>query len=406
MKNINIALLGLGTVGSGLVQILKNNAKKIEQNANSRFKITKALVRDINKYRDCYSDDFKLTNNFEDISNDPQIQIVVEVMGGIHPAEEYLEALLKKGKHVVTANKDLMATKGAKLIKLAQDNHVNLMYEASVAGGIPILRALSTSYSGDEIEEISGIVNGTTNYILTRMKEERLSFQDALKGAQDMGFAEADPTNDVSGKDAAFKMIILTAFAFGKQINIDQLSYEGIEDVNIDDVLQVQKDGYVIKLIGTAERYNNQLSVEVAPMLVSQSSQLANVNNEFNAIELKSNNVGDSFFYGPGAGSLPTANSVVSDLIQEARHLDEANAFNSYSDHIKVVSANEKKSKFYVAGKFLNHNQEEINSELISSFNNKDGRISFYTEEISFNVLKKLLKEKGFQMESTYKIKG
>lgn len=405
MKTINIALLGLGTVGSGVVQILKNNAEKIEQNANSKFKITKVLVRDVSKYSDYYSDDFKLTSNFEDISNDPQIQIVVEVMGGIHPTEEYLEALLKKGKHVVTANKDLMATKGNKLIKLAQDNHVNLMYEASVAGGIPILRTLSTSYSGDEIEEISGIVNGTTNYILTKMKEEKLNFKDALKEAQDMGFAEADPTNDISGKDAAFKMIILTAFAFGEQINIDQLSYQGIENVNIDDVLQVQQDGYVIKLIGTAKRYNDQLSVEVAPMVVSQSSQLANVNNEFNAIELKSSNVGDSFFYGPGAGSLPTANSVVSDLIQEARQLDEASAFNNYSNHIQVVSASEEKSKFYVAGKFLNHNQEEINSELITSFNNKNGRLSFYTKEISFNNLKKLFKEKGFQMEAAYKVK-
>lgn len=392
MKTIKVALLGLGTVGSGVVKILKENSSKIVQNAGSKFIITKALIRNPQKYENKF-DNLQLTTEFNDIVNDDDLDIVVEVMGGIHPAEEYIEALLKKGKSVVSANKDLIATKGEKLIKLAQENNANFLYEASVAGGIPILRNLSVNYSGDQIEEISGIVNGTTNYILTQMKEEELDFEDALKKAQELGFAEADPTNDVTGKDAAFKMVILTDFAFGTKVTLDQVSYKGIEKVDSEEVDFAAQTGYTIKLIGTSRRVGNKLLVEVSPKLVKKSSQLASVSNEFNAVEVKSKYIGQSFFYGPGAGSLPTANSVVSDLIQEAKHLDKAEAFNLFDNQLEVVKSIDEERIYFVSikdgtDKFL----YIMNSYLGESLRNTVNRLMFLTPKINLQELAKLEK--------------
>ncbi|KRL90583.1 homoserine dehydrogenase [Lactobacillus kalixensis] len=392
MKTIKVALLGLGTVGSGVVKILKENSSKIVQNAGSKFIITKALIRNPQKYENKF-DNLQLTTEFNDIVNDDDLDIVVEVMGEIHPAEEYIEALLKKGKSVVSANKDLIATKGEKLIKLAQENNANFLYEASVAGGIPILRNLSVNYSGDQIEEISGIVNGTTNYILTQMKEEELDFEDALKKAQELGFAEADPTNDVTGKDAAFKMVILTDFAFGTKVTLDQVSYKGIEKVDSEEVDFAAQTGYTIKLIGTSRRVGNKLLVEVSPKLVKKSSQLASVSNEFNAIEVKSKYIGQSFFYGPGAGSLPTANSVVSDLIQEAKHLDKAEAFNSFDNRLEVVKNIDENRVYFVSiqdgtDKYL----YIMNHYLGESLRNTLNRLMFFTPKINLQELAKLEK--------------
>ncbi|MCI1290449.1 MAG: homoserine dehydrogenase [Lactobacillus sp.] len=317
MRTIKVGLLGLGTVGSGVLRILTNNQAKITQTAGCQLEPAKALVRNPAKHA-AAAEQIQLVTDFGEIANDQSIALVVEAMGGIHPAKEYITALLQAKKSVETANKDLIASCGPELVRLARDNGVALRYEASVAGGIPILNTLAQSFAGDEITQVAGIVNGTTNYILTQMAQQHSSFAAALKQAQQLGFAEADPTNDVTGKDAAFKMVILTKFAFGTDVKIADFNYQGIEDVQAFDVEQAADLGYVIKLVGISRKQNGEIFVEVAPTLVPQTSQLAQVNNEYNAVAIESMAVGRSFFYGPGAGSLPTANSIVSDLIAEA----------------------------------------------------------------------------------------
>lgn len=237
---IKIALLGLGTVGSGVLKIIKDNQKKIKQTSGEEIIIKKALVRNIEKHKNM-ADTVELTTDFTDILNDSEIKIVVELIGGLHPTKEYITEALKSGKNVVTANKDLMATYGSELISIAAKNKCDLMYDASVAGGIPILRTIRKSYAGDIISEIQGIINGTTNYILSQMGENGLSYDEALKKAQELGFAEADPTNDVTGKDAAYKIVILSKFAFGTKIGIDDFTIEGINNLQAFDIEQAKR---------------------------------------------------------------------------------------------------------------------------------------------------------------------
>lgn len=329
MKTVKIGLLGLGTVGSGVFKILQTQADKIARIAGCRLQATKALVRNPGKHQDL-AQKVELVTDPEQILQDPGISIVAELMGGLHPAAEYLQQAIAAGKNVVTANKDLLATAGLPLIKLAQDKGVSLRYEASVAGAIPILNVLSQNFAGDQIQEITGIVNGTTNYILTQMSEQGADFEQALKKAQDLGFAEADPTNDVSGKDAAYKMIILTRFAFGTDLQLRDFHYDGIQAVRTADVQAAKTWGYVIKLIGLSRQVGSGLFVEVAPCLVKKDSRLGQIRNADNGLAVHSWAVGTSFFAGPGAGSLPTANSVVSDLIAEASGQAGGHSFNRY----------------------------------------------------------------------------
>lgn len=267
------------TVGSGVLNIIKKNNGKIEQTNGQTIVVKKALVRNLQKYQE-FAEKVSLTTDFNEILSDPEIKIVTEVMGGLHPAKEYISEALSAGKNVITANKDLMAVFGSELIKLAQDNHCDLMYDASVAGGIPILRTLSDSYVGDHILEIQGIVNGTTNYILSQMDEKGLSYAAALKRAQELGFAEADPTNDVTGKDAAYKMILLCQFAFGVYIKLSDFSVQGINHLQGFDLQQAKKLSYTIKLIGIAKKTADQLFIEVAPCLLSNDALMANIKNE------------------------------------------------------------------------------------------------------------------------------
>lgn len=351
MKKVKVGLLGLGTVGSGVLKILTRNQDKISNIAKRQIEVVKALVRDPKKHEK-EANQVKLVTDFDEILNDKDIEIVIEAIGGLHPAEEFIASLLEHGKSVVTANKDLIASHGPRLVEIANRNNVDFMYEASVAGGIPILNALSQSFAGDEIIEIAGIVNGTTNYILTQMVDHHANFQDALKKAQELGFAEADPTNDITGKDAAYKMIILTRFAFGANLTFDDFEYHGIEEVKSFDVRQIAKLGYSLKLLGISRKVNNHIFVEVAPTLVKQSGQLAHVKNEYNAVGVRSMAVGNSFFFGPGAGSLPTANSVVSDLMAEVNDMSmtsEAESFNRYQDHLDPAKPKEVFDSFYLS---------------------------------------------------------
>lgn len=314
MKTIEVAMLGLGTVGSGVLDILKHDQEKIGQISDTDFKISRILVRDIAKYQKAYPN-LNLTTNFDEIIENKDLQIVIEVMGGIHPAKEYISELLKQGRTVITANKDLMASYGLELMKLANKYSGKLFYEASVAGGIPILRILDQNYAGDQISQIAGIINGTSNYILTQMADNGWSYGQALSQAQKLGFAEANPANDVSGKDAAYKLIILGWLAFGINLSLDQIRVVGITEVTQEDLTAVEKFGYTLKLIAKLEAKNNTYNALVVPMLVSNDNMLAKTNNEFNAIEIKSYAIGSSFYYGPGAGKLPTANSVINDLV-------------------------------------------------------------------------------------------
>lgn len=287
MKTIEVAMLGLGTVGSGVLDILEHDQEKIKQISKTEFKISKILVRNIAKYRDSYPN-LDLTTDFEQISQDQDIKVVIEVMGGLHPAKEYVSELLKQGRTVITANKDLVASFGPELMSIAKEHQGGLFYEASVAGGIPILRILNQNYVGDQIKQISGIVNGTSNYILTQMADNNWSYEQALSEAQKLGFAEADPTNDVSGKDAAYKLIILGRLAFGINLKLDQIKMMGITEIDKKELAVIKKFGYTLKLIAKLETQNSTYYPVVMPMLVSENSMLGQTKNEFNGIEIES----------------------------------------------------------------------------------------------------------------------
>lgn len=350
---IKIALLGLGTVGSGILDIIKNDNGKIEQTSGQKIVVKKALVRNKEKYQK-FAHSVNIITDFNDILSDPEIGIVAELMGGLHPAKEYISEALRAGKNVVTANKDLMAAFGTELIKLAQDNRCDLMYDASVAGGIPILRTLSDSYVGDHILEIQGIVNGTTNYILSQMNKKGLSYETALKHAQELGFAEADPTNDVTGKDAAYKMILLCQFAFGAHVKITDFNVEGIDHLQDFDLQQAKELGYPIKLIGIAKKVADKLFVEVAPCLLLADSLMANIENEINALQIKSRNLGTALLTGPGAGSLATANSVMNDIVSEVKNLvnkTNGQLFNRFSSKDSLIITKDIKNPYYLSFK-------------------------------------------------------
>lgn len=321
-KQINIALLGFGTVGSGVAETIKRNGKLIEEQIGVTIQISRVLVRNIEKYRDNpLLKEVQLTNSFADIVNDSAIDIVVEVMGGIHPAKEYIFDSLNHGKNVVSANKDLVALFGPEIIHTAMENHVNFSCEASVGGGIPVLMPLHDSLAANEIESIVGIVNGTTNFILTSMEEEGLSYSDALRMAQKKGFAEADPTNDVCGYDAARKLAILASIGFRANVTFDDVLVEGIEKISLNDITYAREMGYVIKLLAVASRQENGIALNVYPAFVPKTHPLASIKGSYNAVYVTGNIVGNVMFYGRGAGSLPTASAVMGDVISTAKHI-------------------------------------------------------------------------------------
>ncbi|MGY0401004.1 homoserine dehydrogenase [Carnobacterium jeotgali] len=353
MKNqLQIGILGFGTVGSGVLRILKHHEPKLNQVTGVSLKVKKVLVRDIEKNRGSIAEGVELTLDANEIVNDPEIDIVVEVMGSIDNAKEYIKKALAAGKHVVTANKDLIALHGNELVALAKENHCDLYYEASVAGGIPILRTIVDSLASDEIQKVFGIVNGTTNFILSKMTNERKSYELALKEAQELGFAESDPTNDVDGIDAARKMVILTRLAFGMNVEVDQIETKGIRNLQQKDIEMAEKLGYKIKLIGSAIQFGNKISVDVGPILVPVNHPLASVQNENNAVVVVGAAVGETMYYGPGAGELPTANSVVSDVITVAKNIrlgTSGNVFSSYQHETRLAEDSEVSDKYYIA---------------------------------------------------------
>nr|WP_066067582.1 homoserine dehydrogenase [Neobacillus soli] len=321
MKAISIGLLGLGTVGSGVVKIIANHQDKLIHQVGCQVIIKKILVQDLHKVRPVEVDERLLTSNADEILYNKEIDVVIEVMGGVAETKDYLITALREGKHVVTANKDLMALHGSELLTVASEHGCDLFYEASVAGGIPILRGLVDGLASDRITQMMGIVNGTTNYILTKMSDEGRSYDEVLKEAQLLGFAEADPTSDVEGLDAARKMTILATLGFSMHIDLDDVKVSGISAVTEEDLSYGKQLGYTMKLIGFAHREGEKVEVSVAPTFLSNNHPLASVQNEYNAVYVYGEAVGETMFYGPGAGSLPTATAIVSDLVGVMKNL-------------------------------------------------------------------------------------
>lgn len=320
-QQVNVGLLGFGTVGSGVVRIIEAHQEQLQHQVGCPVQVKKILVKDFEKKRDVKVDPSVLTNRPEDIIDNPEIDVVIEVIGGIDETKEYILTALKNKKHVVTANKDLMAVHGGELLAAATENGCDLFYEASVGGGIPLIRSLVEGLSSDRITKMMGIINGTTNYILTKMSKEKASYEDVLKEAQKLGFAEADPTADVEGLDSARKMVILSTLGFSMKIHLGDVAVEGISKVGLDDIEYAKQFGYTIKLIGIAQRDNGRVEISVQPTLLPNAHPLASVNDEFNAVYVYGEAVGETMFYGPGAGQLPTATAVVSDLIAVVRNM-------------------------------------------------------------------------------------
>lgn len=325
-KEIGLGLLGMGTVGRGVYRILNDNREGIEKKTGVPIAVKKVLVRDAAKDRGIKISEGLLTTDIEDIIDDPGIDIVVELLGGIQPALEYSLRSLAKGKSVVTANKDMMALHGKELFAAADVGRRDLFFEGSVAGGIPIIRPLKECLAANRITQVIGIINGTTNYMLTRMSEEGLGFGQALKEAQSLGYAEADPSADVEGYDAARKLAILASIAFNTRVSLDQVYVEGVTRITAEDIVYAANLNYVIKLLGIARESADGIEARVHPALLPKSHPLASVNDVFNAIFVTGDAVGDVMFYGRGAGELPTASAVTADVMNAARNLVNGSA--------------------------------------------------------------------------------
>ena len=317
---ISVAILGHGVVGSGVAEVLLQNADTITKKAGDSLLVKRIL--DLRSFSDLpYADLF--TTEFETIVQDEEIRIVVETMGGLHPAYDFVKACLLAGKSVVTSNKELVAAKGDELLSIAAQQNVNFLFEASVGGGIPILRPLSQCLAANKIESVAGILNGTTNFMLTRMVQDGMDFESALALAQQLGYAERNPSADVDGHDACRKICILAALAYGKHVYPEQVYTEGISAITPADVKYAEAIGRVIKLIGQVKRQGDRIHCMVSPLLISADNLLAQVSDVFNAVQVCGNAVGEVMFYGRGAGKLPTASAVVGDVIDAAQHLAE-----------------------------------------------------------------------------------
>lgn len=315
-----IALLGMGTVGGGVYEIIEKQKEEMPFKIGAALEVVKVLVRNKAKYADRIPAE-KLTDVWEDVIGDDSIDIVVEVMGGIEPARTYIKAALEKGKHVVTANKDLMAMHGHELLELAGEHHCDLLFEAAVAGGIPIIRPLKQCLAGNNITEIMGIINGTTNFILTKMKEDGMDFGEALQLATDLGYAEADPTADIEGYDAGRKLAIMASIAFHTSVTFDDVFTEGITKITAKDMRYAKEMGCSIKLLGIAKNTETGIEVKVHPTMIPENHPLAAVNDSFNAVFVHGDAVDDAMFYGRGAGALPTGSAVVGDIMDVARNM-------------------------------------------------------------------------------------
>lgn len=342
---MEIAVLGYGTVGSGVVEVLETNQKSIAKRAGQDIHVKYVL-----DLRDFFGNPIqeRIVHDYETILNDDSIEIVVEVMGGTNPAYTFVKQALEAGKSVATSNKELVAKHGAELLEIARAHQVNFMFEASVGGGIPIIRPLMSSLTADEITEITGILNGTTNYMLTKMDEEGADYADVLKDAQDKGYAERNPEADVEGYDACRKIAILTSLACGQQVDFEDIYTEGITQITKEDMMYAKEMKMTIKLLASSKRDGDHLHAIVAPALLGNEHPLYSVNGVFNAVFVNGNMLGDAMFYGSGAGKLPTASAVVADVVDEAKHLHRNIMTMWKNEKLELLPIEDTEKRFFV----------------------------------------------------------
>lgn len=345
---IQIAVLGYGTIGSGVAEVLKVNKESITKRVGDEIAIK--YILDLRDFPGDPMED-KIVHDYAVIQNDPEVVIVVEAMGGVEPAYTFAKQALESGKHFATSNKALIAEKGAELIRIAKEKNVNCMFEASVGGGIPIIRPLNSCLTADVIEEVSGILNGTTNYMMTKMSEEGSEFEDVLKDAQQKGYAEADPTADIEGHDACRKIAILTSLVCGQQVDFQDIHTEGITKITATDIKYAKALGRSIKLLASSYQTGDSYCALVAPFMLEPTHPLYNVNDVFNAVFVHGNVLGDAMFYGSGAGKLPTASAVVADIIEIAKHLDENIPVEWRGEKLELADYRQLKNKYFVRTK-------------------------------------------------------
>ncbi|HEN7752259.1 TPA: homoserine dehydrogenase [Streptococcus agalactiae] len=407
---IKIALLGFGTVAKGIPYLLKENQHKLLSLESEDIVIDKVLVRD-NESRQRFINQgftYNFVTEINTILQDPQIDIVVELMGGIEPAKTYLSQALGFGKHIVTANKDLIALHGKELMDLADARGLALFYEGAVAGGIPILRTLSHSFASDKMTRLLGILNGTSNFMLTKMFEEGWSYEQALKKAQELGYAESDPTNDVEGIDTAYKATILSQFGFGMPIDFDDVNYKGISSIRSEDVEVAQEMGFAIKLVADLRETPTGISVDVSPTLISQKHPLAAVNHVMNAVFIESIGIGQSLFYGPGAGQNPTATSVLADIIDISRSIRsqiKIKPMNTYHCPCSLSMQSDIFNEYYLAislrnaedsdtlGRYFEQENIGLKNVIEKALGDKQQEIYVLTDEVSQEKITQFIEE-------------
>lgn len=342
---IKIAVMGYGTIGSGVVQVIETNQDSICRKIGEGIEVK--YILDLRNFEGDPIQS-RVVHDYKTIAEDPEVAIVVESMGGVEPAYTFVKAMLEAGKSVTTSNKALVAAHGADLIATAKNKNVNFMFEASVGGGIPIIRALNSCLTADRIEEISGIVNGTTNYMMTKMAEEGCDFEEVLKEAQEKGYAEKDPTADIEGHDAGRKIAILTSLIAGQQVDFEDVYTEGISSITATDILYAKKMDRVIKLLATSRQVADTYTVMVAPFLLPKEHPLYTVNGVFNAVFVRGNMLGDAMFYGSGAGSLPTASAVVADVVELAKHIGKHIELEWRPEKLEIADYRQQSTRFFV----------------------------------------------------------
>ena len=368
---VNVAVLGYGTVGSGVVEVIRTNQEVINQRVGETLNLKYVL-----DLRDFPGDPVQeiITHDFEEIVQDKEVDLVVEVMGGIEPAYTFVKRSLEAGKSVATSNKALVAKHGAELLKIAKEKNVNFLFEASVGGGIPILRPLHSSLTGDVVEEITGILNGTTNYMLTKMFYEGANYDEVLKEAQDNGYAERNPEADVEGYDACRKIAILASIISGKQVDFEDIYCEGITKITADDMKYAKEMGMTIKLLATCKREGDKICAMVSPCLLHKSHPLFNIDGVFNSIFVHGNMLGDAMFYGSGAGKLPTASAVVGDIVEEAKNPGRNLGVMWSEEKLELEGKEELKRRFFVR---MKGSPEVVKGKLAADF----GEIEFVNIE-------------------------
>lgn len=405
---VRIGLLGMGTIGSGVVALLKLNNKRINEKIGLNLVLERVADQDPARLKSLELSQDHLTTEASLVLDDPEIDIIIELIGGVEPARNFITRALKNGKYVVTANKDLMAAHGEEILTLARQKNLNVFYEASVGGAIPLIRPLKHSLVADRIKRIVGIVNGTTNYIFTRMGQDNLNFDLALSEAQKRGFAEAVPTNDIMGLDAVYKLAILAGLAFGKRVSPDQIFVQGINGVTHEDIVYAREIGYAVKLLAIGEELPDGLALRVHPALVPQDHPLASVSYEFNAIFIEGEAAGEVMFYGRGAGAMPTATAVLADVAEAARcicHQPACSVIEKITGMANLVPIDSLSTRFYL--RFLAEDRPGVFAALANAFGDEQVSLDMVIQKRRVNdsaeivLVTHVVREDAFQKALT-----